>query len=101
RIETGDTGGVKVVGQLTFATVPAMVNALHDRIRDADGTLEIELSGVTHSDSAGLALLVEWLRQARRRQVALRFSRVPPQMREIAHVTSLERILALDGGPET
>ena len=51
--------------------------------------------------AAGLALLVEWLRQARRRQVALRFSRVPPQMREIAHVTSLERILALDGGPET
>lgn len=89
-------GGVKVEGDLTFATVPAMVNALRERMRDAAGTLEVDLSGVTHSDSAGLALLVEWLREARRRKLALQFTHVPRQMRDIAHVTSLERILALD-----
>jgi len=95
QVRTADSGALRVEGDLTFATVPTMVNALRDRMRDAHGTLEIDLSAVTHSDSAGLALLVEWLRQARRGNLALRFSHVPQQMRDIAHVTSLEHILAL------
>ncbi len=56
----------------------------------------IDLSGVQRSNSAGVALLVEWLSQARRRQWPLTFVNIPPQMRAIIEVAELDTVLLLD-----
>ncbi len=96
HIEPAGDRAVRVSGDLTFATVPAVVNALRPGMRQGPGVMQVDLAGVGHSDSAGLALLVEWVRQARRHETRLSFRNVPAQMLAIARVTSLQDILHLE-----
>jgi phospholipid transport system transporter-binding protein len=51
------------------------------------------LRAVTRADSAGLALMVEWLREARRRGGRLEVVNMPDQMFGIAHMSKLDRVL--------
>ena len=55
--------------------------------------LGIDLSRVSRSNSAGVALLAQWLCQARRRQRELLFVGIPAQMRAIIRVVDLETLL--------
>jgi len=56
----------------------------------------VDLAGVTRSDSAGLALLVEWLRESELAGNTIRFVNVPAQLLSIARVCGLEEILSLN-----
>lgn len=60
----------------------------------ADETnVEVDLDEVTHTDSAGLALLIEWLREASVRHGKMSFKNLPQQMVAIARTSDLEEIL--------
>lgn len=56
----------------------------------------IDLSRVTEADSAGLAVLVEWLASARARGATIRYECVPAQILAVARISDLESLL-LDG----
>ena len=86
----GDT--LRVRGELDFDTV-ADLWATTEAPIPSEPILRVDLGGVQRSNSAGVALLVQWLRQARRRQVELVFIDVPAQMREIVRVADLEQVL--------
>lgn len=86
----GDT--LRVRGELDFDTVADLWAATEAPIL-LEPILRVDLGGVQRSNSAGVALLVQWLRQARRRQVELVFIDVPAQMREIVRVADLEQVL--------
>jgi phospholipid transport system transporter-binding protein len=45
---------------------------------------------VTASDSAGLALLIEWLSVAKSAGRTLRFDNVPSQLRQLARLSDVE-----------
>jgi phospholipid transport system transporter-binding protein len=57
--------------------------------------LQVDLAGVTRADSAGLALLVEWLRESEKAGNAIEFINVPAQLLSIARVCGLDEILSL------
>ena len=57
------------------------------------GILRVDLSGVQHCDSAGVALLLQWLRKARLAGREIRFQNLPEQMRSLVHFFDLEDIL--------
>ena len=63
-------------------------------LREGDA-LDIDLSHVERSDSAGLALLVECLRHARQSGKTIRFFNIPAQMLAIARVSGLDEVLPL------
>jgi phospholipid transport system transporter-binding protein len=88
--EALDAGHYRVSGELGFATVPTIWEQSRARLDDGDSA-EIDLGGVTNVDSAGLALLIEWIRLARSRDKRLVFLRVPEKL------TALARISELDG----
>ncbi|WJW74847.1 STAS domain-containing protein [Thiohalobacter sp. IOR34] len=94
RIELQGEGRFAVRGELSFATVPALLRSSLT-LFEAAPRLDIDLSGVERSDSAGLALLVEWMREARRHDKPVRFLNTPRQMLAIARVSSLDQILPL------
>ena len=71
-------------GELTFATVAGILNR-GPQVNPADAVV-LDLSGVTRGDSAGLALLVEWLRIARDRGGTLEFTGLPKEMVRLARV---------------
>jgi len=50
---------------------------------------------VQRSDRAGLALLVEWLREARQTGQSVRFFNMPAQMLAMARVSGLDQVLPL------
>jgi len=95
RIEEAGHGSWVLVGDLSFTTVPELRGGLD--IKSADRPqISIDLAGVTRSDSAGLALLIEWLRESERLGKTITFLNMPAQMQSIARVCGLEGILWAD-----
>ena len=81
-----------MVGSLHFTTVSALLSAGAEAIgRNEAGV--IDLGGVTASDSAGLALLIEWLSVAKVANRALRYENVPCQLQQLARLSEVEHLL--------
>jgi phospholipid transport system transporter-binding protein len=93
-IQVGENGRLEIHGDLNFDSVPVLWPSCRARISERD-QLDIDLSQVVRSDSAGLALLVECLRQARQVGKTVRFFNIPAQMLAIARVSSLDQVLPL------
>jgi len=83
-----------VRGKLTFATAGRALAAGTSALATSRGTaIEADLGGVEASDSAGLAVLIEWRAWARRNGRALRFANVPESLRAFARISELEALL--------
>lgn len=82
---------VRIEQALTFATVPALVTLPG---RTSARSLRVDLGGVPSADSAGLALLVQWVKDARAGAQELRFGNVPRRLRDLMRVTGLEPFFA-------
>lgn len=85
-------GRFSLVGELSFETVPRLVDA-GEALFKSTGEVLLDLSQLERSDSAGLALLVNWLRQARNKQCQLSFQRVPEQLLGLARVSGADQLL--------
>ena len=85
---------IAVQGELNPASVAALWEDTQRRFRTRLPKY-IDLAGVNRSDSAGVALLVEWLRQAKARRQELQFINIPSQMLTIIRVTDLDDLLPL------
>ena len=81
-------------GELDFESVPALLRHAGARMLGKE-RLEVDLKAVTRADSAGLALLVEWLRESETAGNDIVFINVPPQLLSIARVCGLDEILSL------
>ncbi len=82
----------RVSGTLGFDTVGALLPLGSAAIRD--GTTGImDLGGVAAGDSAGLALLLEWLSVARQAGKTLRYENIPSQLHQLARLSEVEELL--------
>jgi len=79
-------------GPLVFDTVPGIYAASVGWFAGAGG-LVLNLEAVTHADSAGLGLMIEWLRLARTAGCTLRFINIPSQMQVLIRVNGLQDTL--------
>jgi phospholipid transport system transporter-binding protein len=83
----------RVVGSLEFTTVNTLLPVGSDAISRGEAAV-IDLAGVTHSDSSGLALLIEWLSVAKAAQRTLRYENVPSQLHQLARLSEVDGLLA-------
>jgi len=90
--EVLDGARARVTGSLHFTTVTALLNAGVAAIAGGRA-IAIDLKGVTGSDSSGLALLIEWLSEAKAANQALRYENVPAQLRQLARLSEVEELL--------
>ena len=90
-----DLGGGRfsLGGELTFDTAEQILRA-SEEIFEAHTQLEVDLSGVTDSDSAGLALLLEWVTWANHSVREIRFASIPERIHAIARTTEVEHLLS-------
>ena len=86
-----------IEGELDFTTVVRLREAVQP-LFGSGNDVRIDLQGITRSDSAGLALLVEWMRAAQRLGKPIQFLNIPAQMLAIARVSSLDQVLPLSRG---
>jgi len=84
-----------VAGELNMQTVPAIAKTAAELLTNCQGVITIDLSAVSRADSAGLALLIDWLRLARQFQYEIQFKSLPAQLMQIARVSELHEILPI------
>jgi phospholipid transport system transporter-binding protein len=58
------------------------------------GSIRFDLGGVTEADSAALAVLFGWIREAHHRQLKLSFSNTPASLLSLAEVYGVSELLA-------
>jgi phospholipid transport system transporter-binding protein len=87
-----ESGVVHIAGELSFSTANAVL-ADAQQVFDNASKLDIDLSAVTRSDSAGVALLVDWMRNAKQNSKKIVFHNVPAQMLAIASASGLDEAL--------
>ena len=83
--EPGAEGEYMLSGMLTFATASAALKAAAPLFRPG-ADLRFDLSGVVRADSAGVGLLIEWLRLARAAGSQLCFAHLPESLRAMMRV---------------
>lgn len=96
-VRRGADDRLVVAGELDFTTVVRLRETAQPLL-GAGADVRIDLQGITRSDSAGLALLVDWMRAAQRLGKPIQFLNIPPQMLAIARVSSLDQVLPLGRG---
>ena len=91
-LEPRGSGAFVGRGTLDFDSATAALARGLEALRS--GTeVEMDLSQVSSGDSAGLAVLIEWLAAARARQVRLRYTGVPAQILAVARISDIEELL--------
>ncbi|MDF9393089.1 MULTISPECIES: STAS domain-containing protein [Methylococcus] len=86
-------GRYSVRGELTFATAPAALKETLPLFR-ARKNVAIDLGRVERADSAGIALLIEWVRLARKNGASLRLENMPAQVENLVRVSGTGVLLA-------
>ena len=90
-IERSGTGFV-VRGPVTIATVNAMLERSTALFGEST-PWELDFSAVEEVDSAAVSLLLEWLREAKRRGRELRVVNLPDNLRCLLKVYDLQEML--------
>ena len=87
-------GRLEVTGALTFATArKARQQGLHLLSVSAVRELEVDCSGITASDSAGLTVLLDWLAYAKRANRPLQLRNLPPPILAVAQISDVREML--------
>jgi phospholipid transport system transporter-binding protein len=93
-------GNFIVQGELTFASIDAKTVNSIGFLKSAKH-ITVDLSQVTNTDSAGLALMIEWLKFAGQHKTQLDFKNIPDQLLNLARLSGFDtaRHLAADSAP--
>jgi phospholipid transport system transporter-binding protein len=91
-LTTTAPGTLGVSGALTFATAASALEAARAEL-DRSGQTTLDLGGVTHADSAGLATLLALLAHARTQGKTLAVTHTPEGLLALARVSGVENLL--------
>ncbi len=83
------TGLLEIAGDLTFATINKKTVLLCD-FKTLDSNIIMDFSQVHSSDSAGLALLIEWIKLSQAAQRQLKFRYLPEQLLTLAQLCGFD-----------
>lgn len=88
-----DKPGLALVsGDLTLHTVSALIEQGQSLIQQADGELTFDFADVARFSSAGVALLLNWMRCAVSENVRLQIVNPPQDLDAIVRICDLEEV---------
>ncbi|MES2142086.1 MAG: STAS domain-containing protein [Pseudomonadota bacterium] len=82
-------------GKLNYETVPFLWQQSQGAFKALKCPITFDLSEVIQSDSSGVALLLAWTRDFRRKSQTIHFIRLPSQMLAIIQLAGLESIMPI------
>jgi len=94
KFKLKDLGGGRFTlsGHMTFDTAGQILR--ESEVPFAEHTrIEVDLASVDETDSAGLALLLEWITWANHTVREIRFTETPERIKAIAKTTEVEHLL--------
>ena len=84
-------GHFEIHGDLTFESASGILEQSKSQFDDFR-KLHIDLTGIEDADSAGLALLIEWLSWARRSDREIEFAGLPARLSAIAEISEVAEL---------
>ena len=92
-----------LTGAVTLANVAQMLREGRGHLEEGrrrldEGVNVVDVGGVTEMDSALLALLLAWLRDAQHRAHPLEFANLPESLRTLAKLYGVDGLLAVASG---
>lgn len=91
--ESRGDGDYVLQSDLTFATVSEILAESLPLFADQT-SVSIDLEQVGESDSAGLALLIEWVSWAKQNDCDIRFQNIPRQLKTIAEISEVSGLIS-------
>ena len=85
-------GRFVLTGDMSFATAERILRASEEPFEEHT-RIEVDLSAVRNTDSAGLALLLEWITWANHTVREIRFIDMPERVLAIAKTTEVDHLL--------
>lgn len=89
--DEGD-GRFVLTGEMSFRTAEEILRA-SEGLFDKHTRIEVDLSRVEKADSAGLALLLEWITWANHTVREIRYASMPERVLAIAKTTEVDHLL--------
>ncbi len=88
-ISQSKPGVFKVTGEFTFS------NISQDTVKSLPlgasiKHLVIDLSDITKADSAGLALMIEWIKHSKKSRIKICFQNIPDQLLALAKLSGFD-----------
>jgi phospholipid transport system transporter-binding protein len=94
QLREDSPGKFAASGALTFATArSARESGLAAFGATRSGEIQVDCSGITASDSAGMTVLLDWLAVAKRSARSMRFNSLPSQVQAIARISDVLEFL--------
>jgi len=94
EVHEASPGQFRVLGSLTFPSARhAAERGIHAFAASSASALEADLGGVRTADSAGLAVLLNWLAWAHANGRKLSFSHVPSSIVDLARISEAAALL--------
>ncbi len=94
KLRADGDGRFRLSGAATMNSVAALRSEGLQAFAASSGDITLDLAALTRVDSAGLALLIDWLAWARSTSRALRIVSLPESMRALARLSDVEAFLA-------
>ena len=94
KVGSSENGVVKIEGVIDLTTAKSLKKQTIG-LFNGPSEIQFDLSAVSQSNSAALALLLEWLKMANKHQVSLSFSNIPEHLRELSRVYGIEQDLKI------
>ena len=85
-------GRFAIKGELTYATAAMLLEQSKDKFAD-HAVIKVDMSEVTRSDSAGLALLLEWVNWAKHFVREIRYFNIPRPISAMAEISEVDDML--------
>jgi phospholipid transport system transporter-binding protein len=89
NIVNDGSGHFVVAGDLTFSAIDKKTITSF-AFWAAGKQITLDMGKVGNADSAGLALMLEWIKQARTKRVQLHFINIPGQILNLAKLSGLD-----------
>lgn len=94
KLQRMGDGHYRLRGELNYESVPVVWRVGLETF-STDQEVEVDLKRISRSNSAGLALLIEWQREMKKAGKTITYTNMPAQMLAIARASSLDQILPL------
>ncbi len=94
RVERMENNHYLLTGILSFDTVSQLEDDI-ETLTKQGMEIVLDLSGILRVDSAGIVVLLEWMKHARKSGKQVFFTNIPQQLLDIARVSDLDGILPL------
>jgi len=88
-----DTNTFSVDQPMTFQTVPDLLTRSSQWLQASSGPVVFDLQQAQRADSAGIALLVEWVELARAQQREISIINLPEQIEDLVNLNDLMPLL--------